>query len=135
MGERHSSSTRAGAKLTAACKRYYPWTCHLCGYAIPRTAPSGHPQSFEADHLADHHGNPHLRLVLSNLRPSHKICNQWRSRRPISNGLRSEIRTRYAARFLQRPAMSFFAVGVDQGKGEGVTTGQRSRSGATSPRS
>lgn len=100
-------SGRAWQNLLAQCKAHWGWTCHLCGQPIPRQLPVGHPLKYEADHVLPYKTHPHLRMALSNLRPSHARCNQYRGKLPLTPGLIAEITAKFAMR---RPALDFFNV-------------------------
>lgn len=98
---------RPWAQLVEQCKAVYGWTCHLCGQPIPRHAlPRGHPLKYQADHIKSYEDHPELRMVLSNLRPSHGRCNRVRGKRPLTPALIAEITVRFTPP--RKPALDFF---------------------------
>lgn len=99
-------STRAWRALVEQCKRTYGWTCHLCGQPIPRRLEAGHPLSYQADHVLPYATHPLLGMALSNLRPSHRRCNQYRGARPLTPALVAQITARFRPR--PKPALRFF---------------------------
>lgn len=104
---------RAWQALLTQCKASHPWTCHLCGQAIPHTPlPQGHPLEYQADHVITVNAEPQLAMRLTNLRPSHGRCNRYRGNRPLTPALIAEITVKYATR---KPALDFF-------KGRGAVT-------------
>lgn len=52
--------------------------CWLCFEPINYSLPSGHPESFSADHAKTVADYPELAMDWLNLRPSHLVCNQQR---------------------------------------------------------
>ena len=108
---------RAWQQLLAQCKQHYPWTCHLCGQAIPRHAPRNHPLEYQADHVITVDAEPRLAMRLSNLRPSHGRCNRARGNRPLTPALIAEITARFAPP--RRPALAFFDLDPEPGGGTG----------------
>lgn len=108
-GEHKGVGGRASHQLVQQCKAVYGWTCHLCGQPIPRHAlPRGHPLKYQADHVLSYEDHPELRMVLSNLRPSHGRCNRVRGKRPLTPALIAEITVRFAP---NKPALGFFDPG------------------------
>lgn len=61
--------------------------CHLCGLPIDYSLPAGHPMSFEVDEIVpvSRGGDP---LDRSNVAPAHRICNERRGNRPITEPAR-----------------------------------------------
>ena len=58
--------------------------CHICGLPIDYGLPPGDPMSFEVDEIipVSLGGNPLDKL---NVGPAHRICNQRRGNRPVSD--------------------------------------------------
>lgn len=98
---------RAWMALVDQCKRTYPWTCHLCGQPIPPGLHRTHPLAYQADHVYPVSTHPHLGMVLANLRPSHRQCNNYRKNRALTPALVAEITAKYAAH-TTRPALGWF---------------------------
>lgn len=86
---------RPWQRLVEACKTTYPWTCHLCEQPIPHGLHRRHPLAYQADHVQPYETHPHLRMDITNLRPSHRQCNQYRGKRPITPALLAEIQLRF----------------------------------------
>ena len=59
--------------------------CHLCGQPIDYGLPSGHPWSFELDHIVplSRGGDP---WGYDNAAASHRICNQRKGKRMPQDG-------------------------------------------------
>lgn len=74
--------------LKATVFRVYGNTCHLCDCEISYGQRS-------VDHLKSNRAGGST--ILSNLRPAHKTCNEFRGARPLSPELKSQIRNRYLA--------------------------------------
>ena len=106
---------RAWQDLLAQCKQHYPWICHLCDQAIPRHLSPTHELAYQADHVITVDAEPRLAMRLSNLRPSHRRCNQARSNRPLTPALIQEITARFAPP--SRPALAFFDLPAGGGTG------------------
>lgn len=105
-------SGRPWATIVEQAKAHYPWVCHLCGQPIPRRQlPRRHPLRYEGDHVKPASTHPHLALVLTNVRPSHRRCNRYRGNRPLTPELITEIKAKFV---IERPALAFFdALGND----------------------
>jgi hypothetical protein len=69
-----------------------------------------HPLAYQADHVKSYDDHPLLRMVLTNLRPSHRRCNRLRGKRELTPELIAEITQRYAEH-AERPALRFFDAG------------------------
>jgi len=100
-------STRAWRDLVAASVRTYGRTCHLCGQPIPHGLGPNHPLSLQGDHVLSYTTHPHLAMVLANVRPSHRRCNNYRKARPVTPELLAEITTRFTT---HRDALEFFKI-------------------------
>lgn len=96
--------------LVAECKQTYPWICHLCGQPIPVGRHRDDPLAYQADHVWPVRTHPHLEMLLTNLRPSHRQCNRHRSDRPLAPALIAEITARFGVDS-ERPALRFFKTG------------------------
>jgi len=115
---------RAWQDLLQLCKASYPWVCHLCSQAIPRTPlPRGHPLEYQADHVITIDAEPRLAMRLSNLRPSHGRCNRYRGNRLLTPALIAEITARFAPP--TRPALAFFELESTEGGGVDDLTSSR----------
>lgn len=128
-------SGEAWMQILALCKQVYPWTCHLCGQAIPRDLPPGHKLRYEADHVKTVREARWLARDIHNLRPSHRQCNEYRRARPLTPGLIAEITARFAKP--TPPALSFFNTEREGGGGSSDSAtfvSRRSPSSDDSPR-
>lgn len=99
---------RAWMALVSECKQTYPWTCHLCGQAIPVGAHKDDPLAYQVDHIYPVSTHPHLVRVLANCRPSHRQCNNYRKARPLTPALVAEVTAKFAP-LTVRPALEWFA--------------------------
>lgn len=90
--------SHAHQQLKLLCQLTYPWTCHLCGQAIPRGVHWRHPLAYEPDHLLTVNERPDLALSIDNVRPSHRRCNQARNNKPYTPGLVLELTERFSVR-------------------------------------
>ena len=61
--------------------------CHICGMPIDYSLPAGHPMSFEVDELVpvSKGGSPYR---TDNVDAAHRICNERRGNRDLSEGPR-----------------------------------------------
>lgn len=76
--------------------------CWICGYGIAYEAKTPHPLSFEVDEVVpvSKGGSP---TDPANLRPAHRICNQWRGNKDATRSLFRSIRARFERRFVRAP--------------------------------
>ena len=68
--------------------------CHICGEKIDYSLePSKSPLSWEPDHIVPFSKAPELELDLSNIAPSHRMCNRQRGNgsKEMNLGMRSRI--------------------------------------------
>ena len=65
--------------------------CHICkgarGPIDYSVKPSSTPLSWEPDHIKPRSRYPHLALVMSNIGPSHKVCNREKGAKVEQNDL------------------------------------------------
>lgn len=92
--------------LVRWAKTTKPWTCHLCGLAIPVDVGKDHPLAYALDHVISVNERPDLILSPGNVEPSHKLCNSRRKDRPLTPGLRLEMAERMTDR--EPIALKFF---------------------------
>ncbi|MDO4596869.1 MAG: HNH endonuclease [Coriobacteriaceae bacterium] len=67
--------------------------CHICGMPIDYDLPAGDPMSFEVDELVpvSKGGSP---IARDNVDAAHRICNQKRGNKSLSQLKRPEVRAR-----------------------------------------
>ena len=80
---RQNGAARARIKARLIAEACGVPDCHLCGLPIDVKLPAGHPWSFEIDELipVSKGGDPH---DARNCAPSHRLCNQRRGNRSMS---------------------------------------------------
>ena len=78
---------KVSKELKAQVQRTYGTVCHLCGNRIGRWS------EFTADHVKTVRAGGST--ILSNLRPCHRSCNEFRGASPLTPMLRDACRVRY----------------------------------------
>ena len=89
-GTKYANNGNARTKLRNRLKQEGR-PCHLCGQPIDYGLPSGHPWSFELDHVVPlaRGGDP---WGYDNAAASHRICNQRKGKAMPGDGAAREIR-------------------------------------------
>jgi 5-methylcytosine-specific restriction endonuclease McrA len=76
---RYTPRSQTYWRLAAIVKREEP-VCWICGHEIDPSLPKDDPGAFNCDHVKSPKTHPELAEVRSNLRASHRRCNNDRNR-------------------------------------------------------